>query len=476
MNRDLRGNPVSTRDATSLAASEHATELFARFSSRALEVTDAALARDPGFVLGHCLKAGMIVTATERGLEPMLRDAVQAGEALAASANERERMHLAAARAWLDGDYDLSMHRYARLAAEYPRDLLALQVAHLGDFMLGRQTGLRDHVAQVLHAWDPSVPGYGYVLGMYAFGLEETGDYPRAEEAGRRAVELEPRDGWASHAVAHVMEMQGRLGEGIAWLGETSGAWEPDNAVSFHNWWHLALYHLDAGDAAKALALYDDRIRPGRNDVALEMVDASALLWRMYLQGHDVGHRFEELAEDWARRIDDAYYTFNDAHAMMALLGAGRRADADRLLATVARHASDRGTNGRMIREVGLPLCRALSAFARGAYAQCAEEILAVRDHAMRFGGSNAQRDLLSLTALEAAQRGALVPLARALTSERTRLRPTNPAGWVLEARVHEQSGDAEGAAWARAQAARLRERFGAPSPTSGSAGAAASA
>jgi tetratricopeptide (TPR) repeat protein len=473
MLRDLRGNSTSTRDAASLAACEQATDLFARYSARAFEVIDAALARDPGFVMGHCLKAGLVVTSTERGLEPVLREAVQAGEALAGSANERERMHLAAARAWLDGEYDLSMQRYARLAAEHPRDLLALQVAHVGDFMLGHQTGLRDHVAQVLHAWDPSVPGYGYVLGMYAFGLEETGDYPRAEEAGRRAVELDARDGWASHAVAHVMEMQGRIGEGIAWLGETSGSWEPENALSVHNYWHLALYHLDSGDAAKALALYDARIRPARSDVALEMVDASALLWRLHLAGHDVGTRFEALAEDWARRIDDAYYAFNDAHALMALLGADRRADADRLLATVERHASDRGTNGRMIREVGLPLCRALSAFARGAYAECAEEILAIRDHAMRFGGSNAQRDVLSLTALEAARRGGLVPLARALASERTRLRPTNPAGWAVAARVHEQAGDAEGAAWARAQAARLRERFAAPSSERAAAGAA---
>jgi tetratricopeptide (TPR) repeat protein len=461
--RDARGNTLSTRDAASASAGDEAVALFARYSARALEVADAALAADPDFVMGHCIKAGIVVTAQERSLEPMLRDAVLAGERLSRVANDRERGHLAAARAWLDGDYDRAVQRYARLAAEHPRDLLALQVAHLGDFLLGRQAGLRDHVAQVLHAWDPSVPGYGHVLGMYAFGLEETGDYPRAEEAGRRAVELDPRDGWGSHAVAHVMEMQGRLADGIAWIGETSAGWEPENALAIHNWWHLALFHLDAGDVERALALYDARIRPARSDVALELIDASALLWRLHLRGHDTGPRLEALAEDWARRIGDGYYAFNDVHALMAFLGAGRAAEAGRLLAEVERHAADAGTNGRMLREVGLPLCRGLAAFARGDHAACVEEVLSVREEAHRFGGSNAQRDVLSLTALEAALRGGLDPLARALASERTRARPSNPYGWVATARALEAAGDGPGAAFARGQAARLSERAVAP-------------
>jgi hypothetical protein len=325
--------------------------------------------------------------------------------------------------------------------------------------MLGRSSGLRDHVAQILHAWDPTVPGYAQVLGMYAFGLEETGDLPRAEEAGRRAVELDPRDGWASHAVAHVMEMQGRLGEGITWVGETGAAWEADNGLAFHNWWHLALFHLDAGDTEAALAIYDRRIRPARSDVALEMIDAAALLWRVHLRGHDTGGRFASLAEDWARRIDDGYYAFNDVHALVALLGAGRGADAERLLANLERGSAGAGTNARMLREVGLPACRGLAAFARGDFAACADEILAIREGAARFGGSHAQRDLLSLTALEAALRGGLGALARSLASERTRARPANPYGWVATARALEASGDGPGAARARERAALLEER-----------------
>jgi hypothetical protein len=142
----------------------------------------------------------------------------------------------------------------------------------------------------------------------------------------------------------------------------------------------------------------------------------------------------------------------------MAFLGARRQADAQAVLETVRAHAGDAGTNGEMIREAGLPVCLSLEAFARGAYEECIERLLPVRHAAVRFGGSNAQRDVLSLTLLEAALRAGRASLARALASERARLRPSNPASWMATARALEVAGDAAGAIHARRQALRLRE------------------
>jgi hypothetical protein len=112
-----------------------------------------------------------------------------------------------------------------------------------------------------------------------------------------------------------------------------------------------------------------------------------------------------------------------------------------------------------MTREVGLPVCRAIHAFGRGNYRMVVDELMPVRPIAHRFGGSHAQRDVLSLTLIEAAIRAKDVRLGRALASERTELKPSSPFNWLLAARARELAGDAQGAGAARAKAEDCREK-----------------
>src|SRR5262249_50278465 len=154
-------------------------------------------------------------------------------------------------------------------------------------------------------------------------------DYARADAFGREAVEADARDGWAVHAVAHVNEMRGDLDAGIPWLADNAEQWAPESGFAYHNWWHLALLHLDRGDGSAVLTLYDEKVRPNPDaQVVLEWIDASALLWRLKLEGVDVGDRFDKLAACWTRAGEDAFYAFNDLHAIAAFLGAGRAAEA----------------------------------------------------------------------------------------------------------------------------------------------------
>jgi len=424
---DSRGVPVSTNSRAALQRLETATQLLAGYSGDPLGTIDTALASDPDFVMGHAFRAAILVMSAERAAEDTLRPTVEAAEALLPNANARERAHVAAARAWLDRDFERAIALYGTILFDWPRDLLALQVAHVGDFYLGQSSLLRDRIARVLPDWDESVPGFGFVLAMHAFGLEETADYARAEDSGRRAVELNPRDAWGVHAVAHVMEMQGRLPEGVDWLGKRVNDWAPDNMFAFHNWWHLALYHLDLGETARVLDLYDHSVRPKSSAAALEMVDASALLWRLYLRDVDVGDRWKELAQSWAPTAADGYYAFNDAHAAMAFIGADRQQELDVLLRTLEQRATGNDTNAMMTRDVGLPLVRALQAFGAGRYDRVVELLLPLRPAAHRFGGSHAQRDVISLTLIEAALRSGQARMARALVAERRSLKPSSP-------------------------------------------------
>jgi tetratricopeptide (TPR) repeat protein len=426
MLKDRYGNPVSTNSSAALARYDEALDLIRTYRGDPIAALDQALAEDPEFGGAWAARAGLLVQQADKAYADEATRSVRAGQT--AELNDRDRIHLRAAQDWIDGRFHLGTARLGAVAREHPRDLLALQYAHVGCFFLGMQHELRDWPLQALRAFAPGDDGRGYALGMAAFGLEECGDYARADEYGRAAVEIDPRDGWSVHAVAHVNEMRGDLDAGIPWLADSAGHWAPESGFAYHNWWHLALLHLDRGDFTQVLKLYDEKVRPDpAAQVVLEWIDASALLWRLKLEGVELGDRFISLAACWERAAEDGIYAFNDLHAVMAFLGADRMANVERTLRAMRRVAGEASDNGLMTRAIGLPLAEALVAFATGRYAECVETIAAVRGIAQRFGGSHAQRDILSLTALHAALRAGLAAAAQSFAAERLAHKPYSP-------------------------------------------------
>ncbi|HEX6119972.1 MAG TPA: tetratricopeptide repeat protein, partial [Dongiaceae bacterium] len=245
--------------------------------------------------------------------------------------------------------------------------------------------------------------------------------------SARKAIALNKRDGWAHHAVAHVMEMMGRYEEGAAFMRDHESDWAPESFFQVHNWWHLALFRLEADQNAEVLKLYDGPIRGGQSSMIMDMLDASALLWRLKLRGVDLGNRWDAIADRWQPLIEDKLYAFNDAHAVMALLGAGRLGEAERTVSILTETARKQSDNALMSRDVGLPLARALVAFEHGKYAATIDLLRPLRNIAQRFGGSHAQRDLIDLTLIEAAKRAGEAGLVRALANERLALKPKSP-------------------------------------------------
>ena len=167
------------------------------------------------------------------------------------------------------------------------------------------------------------------------------------------------------------------------------------------------------------LALVDAQVLGPASPLVLNMVDGSQMLWRLQLRGIDVGNRWQALAERWVPQIDADNYAFNDLHAMLAFVGAGRDADAQRLLAAQDRALAAGGDNVDFLRDVGHAATRAVLAFGQQRYGEASRLLRAVRHEAHRFGGSHAQRDLIDLTLIEAAERGGEHDLADALRRER---------------------------------------------------------
>jgi len=171
-----------------------------------------------------------------------------------------------------------------------------------------------------------------------------------------------------------------------------------------HVWWHLALHHLELGDAASALRIYDRQVLACQPGVS-EKIDASALLWRLQLRGHDVRARWARLAELWAPHADDAFCAFSDLHAMLAFVGAGRRDLQQRLLRAERRRIAAGGTNAVMLRTVGLPAAEAMEAYGRQDYKRAAARLRWLPEMSHRLGGSHAQRGILGMTLRDAQKR-----------------------------------------------------------------------
>ena len=439
--RDARGNPVSSSSTAALEATERALWRMMSFYGTPLDDLATARAHEPQWLLPPLMHCGFLLSLTEPSVLPEARVVLAACAPLAARANTRERAHLAALQALIGGDWPGACGLWEALLLEHPRDALALQWAHLFDFYRGDSTNLRQRVARVLPEWASADPLRPYVLGLHAFGLEENQCHAEAEATGREALAGRARVPWAIHAVAHVMETQGRFTEGSAWMAHWQPDWTDGNGFRGHLGWHQALFALEALDASAALHCFDAHLAASPEQITLQRLDGAALLWRMHLLGMPTGARWQALAEGWDRSAQAAgLYPFNDLHALLALIGSGDAAGARAWADDVALRASQLGGHAHEVsREVAQPLMRGMLAFAEERFDAAVETLYPVRPVAQRFGGSHAQRDLIDQTLIAAAARsGESVHRAagRALLNERRLAKPVTPLTEHWAARV----------------------------------------
>ncbi len=370
-------------------------------------VLKQALTNDPGFTLGGVAIAGLFMIGGFRGDHPEVTSALAAAETAVRGASVRERMHLSAVRAWAEGRSPEAALAWEAILTDWPTDALALRFAQDAYLFLGRSLSIRDSVARVLPAWDRDNPLTSFLLGAYAFGLEESGELGPAEDAGREALARNRRDVWATHAIAHVMETAGRREEGVAFLRETRPDWSAAHFMSGHNGWHLALFLIEQGRFKDVLADYDRfAARKLADDMTLDRVDAASLLWRLELAGADVGDRWGPVAEAWMAHVDDHVLAFNDLHCALAVARSLNPDDLGRFLRSLdayERHGS--GHNRLVTAEVGRRFIDGCLAYAAGDWRRAVESILPVRFESFRIGGSHAQRDIINRTLIAAAER-----------------------------------------------------------------------
>jgi|KBSSwiStaDraftv2_1062776.scaffolds.fasta_scaffold89371_3 tetratricopeptide (TPR) repeat protein len=410
MHHDMHGLPISTASPDAAAAFERTVAGYLKYRADLAARLGETLAADADFGLAHVLKGYFALLSYKQANVPMAVEAARAARRLTANATPREQAHVAALDAWIAGDLDRALAVWEQILSEHPLDVIAFRLSHFNNFWLGRPGEMRASVERVKPKWGHDLPGYGTVLSCHCFSLEECGDYAGAEPSGRAAIAIDPGDIWGTHAVAHIMEMQGRHAEGIAWLDELERHWDGGNNLLHHLWWHRALFHLERREFDAVLDLYDKRFRnlgspltQAQPDLYIDVQNAASMLFRLERAGIDVGNRWSEIADKAEARIGDCLSAFTLPHWMMALAADGREAAAARMLEGLRIFAAGEGTVRRIVGRVALPICEAVAAHRRGDHAGTVALMRPALGEMVQLGGSHAQQDVLMQLFLDSA-------------------------------------------------------------------------
>ena len=412
MLKDAHGLPIATASEEAAAAFDRTVESYLKARLDARDHLSALSKADPEFGLAHCLKGYFAMLLYKQAAVPAATEAARKARQLTDKATTRERMHVDALEAWIAGDLNRLIAIWEAILAEYPTDALAFRLAHYKYFWMGRAREMLGSAERIAPKWGRELPGYGPLLGCRAFAREECGDYAGAEADGRQAIDIDAADLWAAHAVAHVMEMQGRQRDGLAWLDRLARYWDGTNQLQHHLWWHRALYHYEQREFEEVLALYDQRFRnlnspltQSQPDFIIDVQNAASMLFRLERHGVDVGTRWIEIADKAEQRIGDCLSSFTLPHWMMALAAAGRDDAARRMLAGMRNYAQAPGENAAVVREIALPACEAVLAHCDKHYSAALDLMRPVLADTQRMGGSHAQHDVLRQLFLDCAVR-----------------------------------------------------------------------
>ncbi len=377
---------------------------------------EAILEQDPDMPMAICFQGYLLKLAAHPKFGRVIDRIIARLQGLVdeGRCNAREQAHVAALQLWCQGHDEAAVAELEAVLERDPLDMLALRIAHYLHFYSGKGDRMCDSTARVLPAWDEKHPHFAYLQGMHAFGLEESARYPEALEFGQAAVAANSADIWATHAVAHVHQMQGQHEEGVRWLQALQHEWLDTNNFRYHVIWHEALHWLGLGEAEQALRIYDERLAASvTDDFYLDVCNNAALLWRLQFLGLDVGERWQALVELCEQHSRDRELLFASLHYLIPLVIAGSE-QAATLIETLSEWATEASDQGKACAEVGVNLAQAIAQ--SPATPEAAAELLTQSaGQTYLIGGSKAQRDLFRLLALDDAERAGRPDLVAAL-------------------------------------------------------------
>ena len=416
---DPLGNPIRVQLPASVAAVAGFVNGLLGYRPSILAVL-AAAEQDDSLIVQACAAALYLFSESPSGApraQAQLDRAARAG----LPASPRERQFATAVQHWARGQMPEAIALHETLAQQHPRDLASIKLGQVHAFNAGDSPTMLRLALRAL----PAAADLAWLHGMLAFGYEQVHWLDQAERSARHALALQVAEPWAQHALAHVMLTDGRLAEGAAFLQRASAQWA--GLTSFmrcHNWWHLALFQIELGDAAAALRLYDEQVWGVDKRYSQDQIGAVSLLARLELAGLDVGGRWQELAGYLADRVADQVQPFLDLQYLYGLARAGRP-EADALVAQIEAFAPRApAASAAAWQRVAVPAARGLLAHARGRWADAADALALALPRLVAIGGSHAQRELFEQVYIDALQRSGALAAVQNLLQPRLNAQP----------------------------------------------------
>nr|XP_035129017.2 tetratricopeptide repeat protein 38 isoform X3 [Callithrix jacchus] len=308
-------------------------------------------AADPTFVMGHAISNGLVLIGTgssvklDKELDLAVKTMVEISRTQPLT--RREQLHVSAVETFAKGNFPKACELWEQILQDHPTDMLALKFSHDAYFYLGYQEQMRDSVARIYPFWTPDIPLSSYVKGIYSFGLMETNFYDQAKKLAREALSVNPTDAWSVHTIAHIHEMKAEIKDGLEFMQHSEAQWKDSDMLACHNYWHWALYLIEKslirrtvffqGEHEAALTMYDTHILPSlqASGAMLDVVDSCSMLYRLQMEGVSLGQRWQDVLPVTQKHSRDHVLLFNDAHFLMASLGAHDPQTTQELLTTL---------------------------------------------------------------------------------------------------------------------------------------------
>jgi tetratricopeptide (TPR) repeat protein len=387
----------------------------------AIEAFDRAIEADPAFAVPHAARAHALL---ERGDAAAAREAMAAANARAAGLTAREASHIAYFGHLVAGDAEAALAALPAHLDAWPRDVLVLGTTAFTNGLIGG-SGRAGQKRTLLALLDGLAPHYGeddwWFTAHHGMALSENGQHDAARPLIEKSRAQNPANPWAAHATAHLAYETGDPSAACAFLASWLTGYPRDGALYSHLSWHLALGHLEAGDAATASRLFRDAFAPEVHSGPPrgKLNDAVSFLWRWELAGHPRDAASWRTMHDFANRaFPRAGTAFSDMHIALALAVAGD----DAALAVRADQVGELARAQRYPSGACVPaVSRGFAAFERGDYAAAIDALEPVADELERIGGSHAQLDLVRFTLLKAYLGAARPDDAHRLLSQRRR-------------------------------------------------------